>query len=262
MTNFSKDPLNSRIKQNYELRQRHYLTRRTPVIVRLDGKSFSKYTAPLKDRFHQGFIEVMNLTAIKLAKEIQGVQFAYIQSDEISLLLHDYKTLQSEAWFDYCQNKVESISAAIASATFTMESWRIWTTQSRVEPRPYYSLLYDDIKPAYFDSRSFNVPESEVCNAFLARQRDAIKNSINSLGQSIYSHKELQGKNCGEIQEMCFQKEHNWNDLPTYMKRGRCIVKTSYEVNGTTRTKWVVDNEIPEFSQNRNYVNQYLATDE
>lgn len=255
-----KDPIMERIKQNYELRQRHYLTRRTPVIIRVDIKAAHTLTKPLKDRFHEGFIKVMNLTAIKLCEEIQGTQIAYIQSDEISLLLHDYKKLNSEAWFDYCQNKVESVSAAIASATFTLNSGFIWGQN----PKPEHSITGSIIlKPAYFDSRSFNIPKAEVCNYFYARQRDAVKNSINSLAQSLYPHSQLQGKNSSQLQEMCFQASVNWNDLSTYKKRGRCVVKQTYtNEDGGIRSHWVVDNNIPEFSQDRNYIEQYLATED
>jgi tRNA(His) guanylyltransferase len=252
----SKDPIMSRMKSNYEERQRHYLTRRIPVILRLDGKCMSGYTRPLKNRFDPNFIKVMNLTAIKLCEEIPGAQLAFLQSDEITILLHDYKKLNSEAWFDYCQNKVESVSAAITAVEFTLNSWMIWQKDTNSLDK------FSCIKPATFDSRSHNIPEAEVCNNFLARQLDATKNSINSLAQSLYSHKELQGKSSNEMQELCFQKRHNWNDLPISWRRGRCVVKTTYEVGDTTRTKWVVDDEIPEFSKDRNYIEKYLATEE
>lgn len=251
MSNNTKDPLGQRIKQNYELRNRYYLTRRMPVILRLDIRAAHSYCKPLKDRFDPNFMKVMNLTAIKLCEEIQGAQFAYLQSDEISILLHDYKKLTSDAWFNYNQSKVESISAAIASVEFTKNSWMIWS-----------EIFFNDIRSAYFDSRAFNAPEAEICNIFLWRQLDATRNSINSLAQSLYSHKELQNKSCNELQEMCFQKGHNWNDLPTSWKRGRCGVKTTYEFGDTTRSKWLVDEEIPEFSKNRQYIEKYLATED
>lgn len=257
----NKDSLGDRIKGNYENRDRHYLTRRLPVIIRLDGKAFHSYTAPLKDRFHAGLIEVMNLTAIKLCEEIQGVQFAYVQSDEISLLLHDYKTLQSQAWFDYNQSKVESVSAAIAATTFSLNSGIIW---GHSDGECYYEEVIR--KPAYFDSRAFNIPEAEVCNYFIWRQKDAIRNSIQSLAQSYYSQKQLHGKKSGELQEMCFQAGQNWNSLETSKRRGRCIVKEEYMhvLNGSVsmRTRWVVENEIPDFTQERNYVENYLTTED
>lgn len=82
------------------------------------------------------------------------------------------------------------------------------------------------------------------------------------------SHKELIGKSNSELQELCFQKGINWNNCPTTQKRGRCIIKTKSvkegrnpktgEVFEAERTEWVVDNEIPVFSQDRNYINQYV----
>lgn len=122
MTNETKNSLGTRIKENYELRDRDFLTKRMLVILRLDGKAFHTYTASLKNRFDPNLIEVMNLTAIKLCEEVQGAQVAFIQSDEISILLHDYKQVTSEAWFDYNQSKVESISAPIASVELTIPS--------------------------------------------------------------------------------------------------------------------------------------------
>ena len=238
------DSLGDRIKDYYENRCRHYLTRRTPVILRLDGKAFHTYTKPLKNKFDDNLINVMNLTAIKLCEEIQGVQVAYIQSDEISLLLHDYKELTSEAWFNYNQSKIESISAAIASVEFTLNSNLIWN---------------GNIKRAYFDSRSFNVPESDVCNYFIWRQKDQVRNSINTLGQSLIPHKQLQGKKTSEVRELCFQQGHNWNDLSTSNRLGRCAVKSYYNVGDVTRSSWIIDNEIPEFTKNRNYIEKYYG---
>jgi tRNA(His) guanylyltransferase len=119
-------PIMARHKRNYEDRQRYYLTRRIPVIGRFDGISFSKYTRPLKDRFHPEFMEVMNDTAIALCSQIQGAQVAFVESDEISIFLHDYKNIQSEAWLDYCLNKMIGHGSAKASVAFSSNSWKIW----------------------------------------------------------------------------------------------------------------------------------------
>jgi tRNA(His) 5'-end guanylyltransferase len=253
-------PVMQRIKSNYEQRQCYYLTRRTPVIIRLDGKAFHSYCKPLKNRFDTAFMEVMNLTAIKLAESIQGTQVIYLQSDEISILLHDYKDLTSEAWFDYNKSKVETISAAIASVEFTINSNLIWNRGVYIHRELDTVIENPKFKSAYFDSRSFNLPEQEVNNYFVARQRDCIRNSINSLGQSLYSAKELHGKNLSQVQELIFVKSHNWNDLPTSWKRGRCVIKTNVIVNNVERSKWIIDNDIPEFTQDINYIEQYLKT--
>lgn len=70
------------------------------------------------------------------------------------------------------------------------------------------------------------------------------------LGQSLFSHKELHKKSLSDIQEMCFQKGVNWNDWPTHWKRGRCFIKGE------------LDNEIPIFTQDRNYIERHLQTED
>lgn len=200
------------MKEYYEIRNRRFLTRRTPVIIRIDGKAFHTYTKGLNKPFDEYLMEDMQLTLKYLCENIQGCKFGYVQSDEISLLLTDYDTLQTDAWFDYCQNKMESIAASMATAKFNNLRWQ------------KYGL---GLNPANFDARAFNIPKEDAVNYFVWRQQDATKNSISMLAQSLYSHKELLGKNGNEMQEMCFQKGVNWNDLSTSKKRGTAC----YEVN-------------------------------
>lgn len=270
----TKDSLGDRMK-GYEDTFRHTLPNRLPVILRIDGKAFHTYTRGCKRPWDENLVTVMNLTAIELCKKIQGAQLAYVQSDEISILLNNYAELETQSWFDNNLQKMVSISAAIASVTFSMNSWRIWN--------PHYVksgvLLEGDLKAAYFDSRAFVLPKEDVVNYFLWRQQDATRNSVQMLARTLYSHKECNNKNNSELQEMCFQKGQNWNDVQTAQKRGRCIIKKeSVSVNEpmivrlkdgtmgyppnfnaeTVRKSWVVDNEIPIFSQDRDYVGKYV----
>lgn len=215
-----KCPIMTRMKHKYESRSKYKLTCGIPVIIRLDGKAFHTYTRGLDKPFDEGLIQDMQNTAIELCKQIQGAKCAYTQSDEISILVTDYDTIDTMAWFDYDLQKLVSISASIATAKFNLS--RILRTQA------YASIEVDyinELPMAHFDSRAFNIPTLDVANYFLARQRDAVKNSIQMLSQSLYSHKELDSKNVSDLQEMCFQKGHNWNDLNCYKKRGSWIVK-------------------------------------
>lgn len=120
-----------------------------------------------------------------------------------------------------------------------------------------------------FDSRVFTIPKEEVCNYLIWRQQDATRNSIQSVGQANFSQKELHGKSCNNIQDMLMtQKGINWNDYSTTLKRGSCCIKadnslTEYDEVGnicgyTNRSKWVIDNEIPIFTQDRNYVERLI----
>jgi len=253
-----KDSLGDRMK-SYEAVVDYTLPPRLPVILRVDGKAFHSYTRGLKRPWDPSLVEVMNTTAIKLCEDIQGAQIAYVQSDEISILVHGYKTFNSQPYFNGRVQKTCSVVASIAAATFTSWSWTLFDKESV----PNKASL---IRPAYFDCRAFVLPEADVCNYFLWRQQDAVRNSVQSLARSLYSHKECNNKNGSELQEMCFQKGQNWNDLPVQQKRGRCVLRETYPVEGSTgvvlRSRWTVDENIPTFSQDRDYINRFLALEE
>lgn len=250
--------IDSRMKEYYELRNRRYLIRRTPVIIRIDGKAFHTYTRGLQKPFDTDLIDDMQNTALKLCREIQGCKFGYVQSDEISLLLTDYDTLTTDAWFDYCQNKIESISASLATSIFNelrirrnIESY-IFSSNKALDR---YDIRLFKYNMANFDSRAFNIPREDAANYFVWRQQDATKNSISMLAQSLYSHNQLNGKNSSEMQEMCFQKGVNWNDLPTAQKRGTAIYKKS---QGFEHDTWYINPETPIFSINRELIENLI----
>ena len=234
-----QDSLGDRMKDYYENRWKISLPMRIPVILRVDGKSFHTLTRNFEKPFDFCFISVMNTVAKELCSNIQGAQFAFVQSDEISILLHNYKKLNSAAWFANEIQKMVSVSASIASVCFSFCA----------------SSIFGRTMHAFFDSRVFVLPEAEVCNYFLWRQRDWERNSIQMLARSLYSHKELKGKKNSELQELCFKRGKNWNDLETFLKRGRCCINK--EGMG-----WGIDNNIPIFSQSRYYIEKFLAIEE
>jgi len=212
----SKDALGDRMKDFYENRTRMKLPRRTNTIIRLDGKAFHTFTRGFEKPFDKNLTNAMNDTTKALCKEIQGAVIGYVQSDEISILLTDYTKLTTDAWFDGNIQKIVSVSASMATAYFNY---------SINYGRPYYNQL-----KAFFDSRVMTIPSrTEVINYFIWRQQDAVRNSISMLAQSLYSHGELMNKSANEMQEMCFQKGKNWNDIDDGWKRGRMIIKDSVE---------------------------------
>jgi len=235
----SKDNLGDRMKTYYEDRTRYYLPRRNYTIIRIDGKAFHTYTRGMGRPFDDTFMYNMDETAKELCSQIMGAKFAYVQSDEISILLTDFDTLQTQAWFDNNLQKMCSVSASIATRAFNGVSL------SR--------------KYAEFDSRVFQIPSlSEVLNYYLWRQQDCTRNSIQAVAQSLYSQKQLHGKNTSQLQEMIFQKGTNWNDYKSYYKRGRVVYKEAFDYEGTIRTRWAVDADIPIFSQDWNYLDKWI----
>lgn len=243
------DSLFDRMKKYEDVSQTR-LTPRLPIILRVDGKAFHTYTKGMVDRpFNRMMIHVMEKTAIELCREIQGAELAYVQSDEISILINSYKNINSEAWFDNQVQKMVSVASGIASATFTANSWKIWATESA-------TIFPDDIRPAYFDGRAFVMPESDVNNYFVWRQQDAIRNSISSHARLFFTQKECNGKNGLVLREMCETAGHSWDSRPKSQQRGRCIKKV-IELE-TNRSHWFADTEIPIFHDDPEYVNTHL----
>ena len=241
------DELGNRMKSQYEQRTRTYLPRRTYTIIRLDGKCFGNFTKGMNRPYDENFIRAMDATAGYLCEQIQGCQFAYVQSDEISLLLTDFASINTDAWFDGQVQKMVSVSASIATAMFNAmmmqdyfcgvdgkglsEHWAEGTDVHDVSIQAgdiinYMPYGFPKKKLAFFDSRAFTIPDPvEVENYFICRQKDAIRNSKSMHAQSLYSHKELHGKSQIDMLKMIEDKNEDWNKLPEGFKIGRTMQK-------------------------------------
>lgn len=240
-----KDDFGNRMKA-YENAFRHSLPRRLPVILRIDGCHFHTFTRGMAKPFDDLLTRAFWETAKFLAQNIMGCKLVYHQSDEISLLLTNYDKLTTQSWFGNNLQKMVSVSASMATARFN-EAFR------KHDP---------DKELATFDSRAWVLPHDEVTNYFLWRQQDAMKNSISMVAQAHFPHKELQGLDGKQLQDKLFvEKGINWNDLPVWQKRGVCITNQIYFKGEARRRKWDVDCDTPIFSQNRDYINQYVYLD-
>ena len=230
------DSLGDRMKK-YEAVSKTTLVSRMPVIIRLDGCHFHTVTRGFKKPFDEVMIKTMQDTMKYLCENIQGCVLGYTQSDEITLVLVDYKKLNSDAWFDNEVQKMVSVSAAMATYAFNKffaQNVKDWgnkpaeVTAEGIEKDLNLFTAYEKAikNGAYFDSRVFNVPREEVTNCVYWRQKDAERNSINSLAQSLFSHKSLQGLKLKDTLTKIEQEGGViWGELPTTYKRGSCCVK-------------------------------------
>lgn len=279
------DDLGCRMKTFYEQIPKTKLMRRCPVAIRIDGRAFHTFTRGFQKPFDEVLIKSMQETMKYLCENIQGCVLAYTQSDEITLILVDYKKLTSSAWFDYKVQKICSIAASMATMAFNkafeknVKSFDLLLayndygddTEENRKLLDIYNKAVD--KGAMFDCRCFNIPKEEVTNLVYWRQLDASRNSIQMVGQANFSHKELQNKSCNDIQDMLMtQKGINWNDLPTYQKRGSCCVRNkiviksdgvieTIQLRDTSKSEneWVIDTEIPIFKgEGREYIDRLV----
>lgn len=276
--------------KDYEKRNRYYLQRRMPVILRLDSRAGHTFTRGFQKPFDEVFMKSMQQTMKYLCENIQNAKIGYTQSDEITIVLVDYEKLDTEPFFEYRVDKLCSIAASMATMAFNnvfrenvenfvQDCAFYYETQGlygegTIEYKlcdTYQKALY---KGAMFDFRCFNIPKEEVTNNLYWRQLDASRNSIQMVGQANFSHKELQNKTCNMIQDMLMtQKGINWNDLPTYQKRGSCCIKDYHERiiyeqdldgnyqpdRGVWRSEWIIDKEIPIFKgEGREYIERLI----
>lgn len=237
--------------KDYEMRDRYFLQKRIPVAIRVDMRAGHTFTKGFERPFDKVFMKSMQETAKYMCENIQGAKFAYIQSDEITIILVDYDTLETDCWFNYRTDKLCSISASMATMAFNkffaqeVDRWGVeifgfeWyeggTNDPEVVNSPKYKLseIYSKAidKGAMFDARCFNIPKEEVTNLIYWRQLDATRNSIQMVGQANFSHDELQDKTCDMIQDMLMIKYGiNWNNFTIPCKRGAACTKVATRV--------------------------------
>lgn len=262
--------------KDYEMRDRYFLQKRIPVAIRVDMRAGHTFTRGFKRPFDDIFMKSMQETAKYMCENMGNAKFAYVQSDEITIILVDYDTLETDCWFNYRTDKLCSISASMATMIFNkifkekVESFieeggafsLAQLNYNQMKMEPYLKAIE---KGAMFDARCFNIPKEEVTNLIYWRQLDATRNSIQMVGQTNFSHKELQNKSCNDIQDMLFKEKNiNWNDFPIDCKRGAAVIYSDDQNPNSLNVKdknkgWIIDTEMPILKgKDREYVDKLI----
>ena len=222
------DSLGDRMKR-YEAAASHTLIPRTPVMIRVDGRAFHTFTRNCVKPFDPVILSTMVFAAQRTAADMAGFRLAYVQSDEATFLIDDLASLQSQPWFGNKAHKLVSLSASLFTAAFN----RAWS----------------GTELATFDSRAFSIPREDAPNAFVWRQRDWERNSLQMLAQARFPHAELQGKSHAEIHDMLHARGVSWARLTGQLKNGTFVlpggqlrhVRIDYE----TVDRWIAKATVP-----------------
>ena len=207
----SKDCFGDRIKEFEMAEAGRKFTRLLPIVARLDGKCFSKFTKGLERPYDSRMSDLMIATTKYLIKETNAVM-GYTQSDEITLAWYS-DSYKSQIYYDGRIQKMIGDLSAAASVYFNAELPNYLPTKAKLMPR--------------FDARVWQMPTlKEAANVFLWRELDATKNSISMAASTYYSHKFLMHKTGNEKQELLHQKGIDWNDYPPFFKHGTFVAKT------------------------------------
>lgn len=236
-----------RIRSEYDI----YIPKKRYVMGMIDGKNFSrliknKYKKPFDDIF----INMMNEVAIELCKNVQGMKFAYTQSDEITFVMTDFESEECCAYFDNRLCKLQSLIPSIATAKFN----HLVTLNLLDTPCSHEDMkeMVKNMKLAQFDCKIWSTEDfNDVFAYILWRQNDCIRNSKQQTAQTYLPHKALNGKTCDEQVEMLIrEKGVDWHSLDNGKKYGRFIYKEAVEKALSDgglclRNIWIAHNAFP-----------------
>lgn len=205
------DSLGDRLKEIEGAEANRKARKGMPIMARLDGRGFHKFTEGLRRPYHSGLSQLMIDTTKHLVDEFQAI-VGYCQSDEISLCW--FSGVYDEYSYDFSgrYQKFCSLLAASASVYFNKRLAELVPEKANESPT--------------FDCRVWQPLDlNEAYLNFLWREQDATKNAITMAAHSVYDHKVLQGVNGSVKQEMLFQKGINFNDYPAFFKRGTYVAR-------------------------------------
>ena len=292
----NKDFLGDNLTQ-YENDSRIFLPKKTPVIIRVIGKSINTLSKNLKKPFDEFIINAMQETMKFLCEHIHGCKLAYTHPYEINLLLIDYDKANTTACFNNDLQKLVSVTASMATMKFNkvfsksvddfckekLQGPEPWKNLEDCDRKYINNLLQAASKGAFFESKAFALPQDEVNNYFTSRQTEFSFKSIMIVAQAHFKHEYIQNKTSIELQHMLYNKKCiNYSDFPVHLKRGSCCIRERYftphekgedtYINpitgnpepGMWKSRWIIEKETPIFSRNPEYINDfvYLLTDD
>lgn len=208
----TSNALDDRMKR-YEKVSDNTLTPNSCAFVRIDGRAFHTFTKNryFKENMTEGnpFSRVLRDrmidAALATAQDMQGFKLAYHQSDEVTFMMTDFDTINTDGWFGYRVNKLVSMTASMFTAHFNRR------------------FIGTGVNLAFFDARAFVIPFDDAPNMFVWRQRDWNRNSVAMLAQAHFSHKELLHRSVADMHEMLHSKGINWANLSPWEKNGTFI---------------------------------------
>lgn len=247
----NKNDMTLKEKSKFFQERRNYLIDTDKyILVHVDGRSFSKMVKnKFRKPFDDSFIEMMNQTAVYLCENVQGCQLAYVQSDEISLLIKKNNP-EGDVFFGGRLCKMQSIIASLASAKFNqlMMIYNITGENGTCDVYMDNTEIVDEIvnvihdSPLYqFDCKVWDVDSANDAMAwFLFRNIDCIRNSKQQTAQAYLRHKELIGLDTNKQIELLLNKTNvDWNTFDCGKKYGRLVYKKEFDAETTINGKTI-----------------------
>lgn len=243
----------------YEENQNYKILPRIPVIIKIDGRSFSKITKHTQKPFCHKIMALLNETMLALVKQIDGVVFGYQYSDKMLFVLRNDRSQDEDPWFGNHIQQQASVAASMATYHFMRNLW------SMDDP----PNLEGDIT---FHARVFGVPSiKEACNYLIYRQWMCLQNAINEAVYSVlwprYGKKTaafLDEKSLDQRKQILEDAGLDLDNLPSAYRLGSAAYVVPTIVHTTqgqiNRQKWTLDFDIPLLSKSQDWLRTILTT--
>jgi tRNA(His) guanylyltransferase len=243
----------------YENSYNQTIISRIPVIIKIDGRSFTRVTHNTSKPFCQRTMSLLNHAMVALAKQIDGVVFGYQYSDKIILVLRNDRSPDETPWFSNNTQKMSTSAASIATYEFMTQMWGM-------DNPPNLDGAVT------FSAHAFGVPSiKEAINYLLYRQFRCIQNAVdeavrsvlwNRYGNQTYSILEDKGMN--DRKQILDEAGFEFDSLPNAFRHGSAtyLAPTFYSTaqGQVTRHKWISDFSVPLFNDSKEWLNTIIIT--
>lgn len=239
---------------SYELISNALLTKKLPVIISLNGRSFRKLTSLLTKPYCNDFSILMGQILICLMSEIEGSVFGYSYNDEIHIVCRNDQTLQTEAWYGNDIQKIVSASASLASISlFSLAKQRD------------IKLLGNPV----FLGKTFILPSiAETINYLISKQNQASNSAIHfaTYYELLKIHNTpdkvlqlMRDLNTDEKYELLMKQEGvNLNQYGLAFWRGIGCYRVPTLINNETKYKLTINDSLPFLSKDQTFLSNIL----
>lgn len=255
MSNFKlKDRISS-----YQEAAAHKLLGKLPIIMVVNGRSFSKLTSLLDKPFSNLIAECMCSTLLRLTQEVDGAIFGYSFNDEMVIIARNDQNLDTAPWYDNDIQKISSIVSSISTLHFNNYA---------------NSLDLNLMGEPVFTTNVFAVPNiMEAINVMVSKQQQAFQSAIHFA--CLYELLKKYDKN--DIKEMLsgtgqdekiqlLQQECgvDFNEYPLAFRRGVACYRAPkllhFDNTEIIKNKWTLNTEIPIFTKEHAFLSQIFKT--
>lgn len=235
--------------QGYQAAAETKLLPRVPVIITVNGRSFSKITSLLEKPYDAKLGQCLSNTMLKLCTEVEGAFFGFLHNDEIVILARNDQTNSTEPWFGNQPQKIASVVSSITTLHFT---------------RCALAIELNLMGEAIFSSQVFVVPNMmEAINTLVYKQQHNFHTSI----QFACFYELLKKYDKNTIRDMLSsltidekidllhqETQVDFNQYSDVFRRGAACYKVPKVSDGGMKTKWYVNEELPIFTKDTSFL--------